>query len=123
MCANSTYIVRFDSTWFLLWMRLSFNLVNVYAKLVNVYQTFTRNMAANNKTQMVLHHDNRIIVSNSQQPPVSYSADFNAVHHLFEPKFHYASWFEAGSKLVADRFEAGSKLVATSFEPASNHLA
>jgi len=93
-------------------MRLSFNLVNVYAKLVNVYQTFTRNMAANNKTQMVLHHDNRIIVSNGQQPPVSYSADFNAVHHLIEPKFHYASWFEAGSKLVA-----------TSFEPASNHLA
>jgi len=26
-------------------------------------------------------------------------------------KFHYARWFEAGSKLVADRFEAGSKLV------------
>jgi len=38
-------------------------------------------------------------------------------------KFHYASWFEAGSKLVADRFEAGrrqaSNLSATSFEPAS----
>jgi len=27
-------------------------------------------------------------------------------------KFHYAIWFEAGSKLVADRFAAGSKLVA-----------
>jgi len=27
-------------------------------------------------------------------------------------KFHYASWFEAGSKLVADRSEADSKLVA-----------
>ena len=27
-------------------------------------------------------------------------------------KFHYASWFEAGSKLVADRFEARSKPVA-----------
>ena len=41
--------------------------------------------------------------------------------------FHYASWFEAGSKLVADRFEAGrrpvSNLSATSFEPASNQLA
>jgi len=42
-------------------------------------------------------------------------------------KFHYASWFEAGSKLVADRFEAGrrqaSNLSATSFEPASNQIA
>jgi len=31
---------------------------------------------------------------------------------LVKAKFHYASWFEAGSKLVADRFE-----------PASNQLA
>ena len=59
---------------------------------------------------------------------------------MFKAKFHYASWFEAGSKLVADRFnansitlsgsklvrsrvEAGSKLVRswspTSFEPDS----
>jgi len=29
------------------------------------------------------------------------------------------SWFEAGSKLVADMFEAGSNLSATSFEPDS----
>ena len=44
--------------------------------------------------------------------------------HL-KAKFHYASWFEAGSKLVADRFEAkfhyaiwfeaGSKMVADRF--------
>jgi len=38
-------------------------------------------------------------------------------------KFHYASWFETGWKLVADRFEAGrrpaSNLSATSFQPAS----
>jgi len=38
-------------------------------------------------------------------------------------KFHYASRFEAGLKLVADMFEAGrrlaSNLSATSFEPAS----
>jgi len=26
---------------------------------------------------------------------------------LLQAKFHYASWFEVGSKLVADRFEAG----------------
>jgi len=42
-------------------------------------------------------------------------------------KFHYTIWFEAGSKLVADRFEAGrrpaSKLSATSFEPALNQRA
>jgi len=42
---------------------------------------------------------------------------------LVKTKFHYASWFEAGSKLVADRFEAchrpASNLSATSFEPAS----
>jgi len=25
----------------------------------------------------------------------------------FKAKFHYAIWFKAGSKLVADRFEAG----------------
>jgi len=31
----------------------------------------------------------------------------------FEAKFHYAIWFEAGSKLVADcRFEAGRGPVA-----------
>jgi len=28
-------------------------------------------------------------------------------------KFHYASWFEAGSKLVADRFEAGCRPAAS----------
>jgi len=43
------------------------------------------------------------------------------INHLVKAKFHYASWFEAGSKLVVDRFEAGrrpaSKLFATSFEP------
>jgi len=32
-------------------------------------------MAANNETQMVLGHDNTIIVSNGQQPPVT-SASF-----------------------------------------------
>ena len=31
-------------------------------------------------------------------------------------KFHYTSWFEAGSKLVADRFEDGRR-------PASNQIA
>ena len=36
-------------------------------------------------------------------------------------KFHYASWFEAGSKLVADRFEAKFHY-AIWFEPASNQL-
>jgi len=40
---------------------------------------------------------------------------------LIKAKFHYASWFEAGSKLVADRFEAGrrpaSNQLRTSFEP------
>jgi len=29
-----------------------------------------------------------------------------------EAKFHYAIWFEAGSKLVADRFQAGHGPVA-----------
>jgi len=47
---------------------------------------------------------------------------------VVKAKFHYASWFEASSKLVADRFEAKfryaiSKLVGdqlrTSFEPDS----
>jgi len=26
---------------------------------------------------------------------------------MLKAKFHYATWFEAGWKLVADRFEAG----------------
>ena len=37
------------------------------------------------------------------------------VFWTIKAKFHYAIWFEAGSKLVAD-------LSATSFEPASNQL-
>jgi len=32
--------------------------------------------------------------------------------HALKAKFHYASWFEAGSKLVGDQLR-------TSFEPAS----
>jgi len=34
-------------------------------------------------------------------------------------KFHYASWFEAGLKLVADSFEPVCDQLRTSFEPAS----
>jgi len=34
-------------------------------------------------------------------------------HQKVKAKFHYAIWFEADSKLVADRFEAGSNLSAT----------
>jgi len=30
-------------------------------------------------------------------------------HELVKAKFHYAAWFEAGSKLIADRFEAGRR--------------
>jgi len=42
------------------------------------------------------------------------------MHHIYcdlllKAKFHYASWFEAGSKLVTDRYEAGQR-------PASNQL-
>jgi len=36
-------------------------------------------------------------------------------------KFHYASWFEARSKLVADRFKAKFHY-AIWFEPSSNQL-
>jgi len=38
---------------------------------------------------------------------------------LLKAKFHYASWFEAGSELDRGWFEPGSNL----FEPASNQLA
>jgi len=59
---------------------------------------------------------------------VQYNADNQSV--TLRVKFHYASWFEACSKLVADRFEAklyyaiwferpAWNLSATSFEPAS----
>jgi len=33
----------------------------------------------------------------------------NAIFRTVKAKFHYAKWFEAGSKLVADRFEAGRR--------------
>jgi len=47
--------------------------VNVmYMKVVRVYQTFTRNIAGNHKSQVVLSHDNSIIASNGHQPPVSF---------------------------------------------------
>ena len=44
-------------------MRLSFNSANVYTQLVNVYQKFTRNMKANDKTQMVLSRDTVFVAS------------------------------------------------------------
>ena len=40
--------------------------------------------------------------------------DFGIRKSQFPLRYLVRSWFEAGSKLVADRFEAGS---ATSFEP------
>jgi len=47
--------------------------------------------------------------------------------YFIKAKFRYASWFQAGSKLVADMFEArrrqASNLSVTNFEPASNQLA
>ena len=39
---------------YIVWMRWSCDLVNVYTKLVKVYQTFTRIWADNNKTLMIL---------------------------------------------------------------------
>jgi len=39
----------------------------------------------------------------------------------FKAKFNYACWFEAGSKLVADRFEAKFPY-SIWFEPSSNQL-
>jgi len=51
------------------------------------------------------------------------SATAEGPRDAIKAKFHYAIWFEAGSRLVADRLEAGSNLSATSFEPASNQIA
>ena len=67
-----------------------------------------------------------------------YCARYDNTDNSEGPKarFHYAIWFEAGSKLVADRFEAkfhyaiwfevgrrpASNQLRTSFEPASNQL-
>jgi len=55
------------------------------------------------------------------------SVSAHAAFTIFvKAKFHCASWFEAGSKLVADRFEVGrrpaSNQLRTSFVPASNQL-
>jgi len=38
-----------------------------------------------------------------------FQAGLKLVADRFEAKFHYAIWFEAGLKLVADRFEAGRR--------------
>jgi len=40
-------------------------------------------------------------------------------NRTLKAKFHYASWFEAGLKLVRSWFEAGSNQLRTNFEPAS----
>jgi len=40
----------------------------------------------------------------------SSSATAESTISAVKAKFHYAIWFEAGSKLVADRFEAGRNL-------------
>ena len=50
-------------------MCLAFNSVNVETKLAKVWATFARSMVTSNKTQMVLNHNNSIIVSNGQHPP------------------------------------------------------
>jgi len=49
--------------------------------------------------------------------PIPYGLEQRVV----KAKFHYARWFEAGSKLVVDRFEAKFHY-AMWFEPASNQL-
>jgi len=53
------------------------------------------------------------------------SKDIKSINNIntrdIQAKFHYASWFEAGSKLVADRFEVKFRY-AIWFEPASNQL-
>jgi len=95
----------------------------------------------NNSTRRHLRAPCRIVPTcrcHCAQSSLNY--DDLACHRLLncylKAKFHYASWFEAGSKLVADRFEAkfhytiwfeaGLKLVGdqlrTSFEPAPNQL-
>ena len=40
---------------------------------------------------------------------------------LFKAKFHYASWFGAGSKLVRSLFEPDT-VMEFGFDPASNEL-
>jgi len=50
-----------------------------------------------------------------------FEAGSKLVADRYEAKFHYAIWFEAGSKLVADRLEAGQQL-RTRLRPASNQL-
>jgi len=47
--------------------------------------------------------------------------DVTSCKQSIKAKFHYASWFEAGSKLVADRLEAGRQL-RTCLRPPSNQL-
>jgi len=53
-------------------MRLSFDFKHLHEtckRLLN--KTLTRNMTTSKKTQMVLGHDNGIIVSKDQQPPMT----------------------------------------------------
>jgi len=63
-------------------MRLRFNLSNVQTKLVNAYhQTFTRNMAATNKTQMVLVTV-LFIVRKGQQSSITSALQINLMFRL-----------------------------------------
>ena len=41
---------------------------------------------------------------------------------ILKAKFHYASWFEAGSKLVADRFEPASVMEFGFYDSCANAL-
>ena len=105
--------------------------------IVFVLQTVRKRCATSEHKQFKhssVNNCSRPIALQLLHPPYYFNFQSSRISHKFAPmklnltlkaKFHYASWFEAGSKLVADRFEAiwFESWSATSFEPASNQLA
>ena len=82
-------------------MRLLFNLLNVYTKLENVYTRYSWT----NKMQVVLSHDNSIIINNGQQPPDNgvRSSQYHLILHQVTKILRYA-FISAPNFVTAAKF-------------------
>jgi len=79
-------------------MCLAFNSVNVETKLAKVWATFARSMVTSNKTQMVLNHNNSIIVSNGQHPPAHLWRQLGCLQ--WSSSIRLSAWFYISHKNV-----------------------
>jgi len=93
-----------------------------------------RSVDAGQRTVVQLHggsvatdDDGSVVTVNWSSPAQLFAVSEKNSQILIRAKFHYATWFEGGSKLVADRsatsFEPVCDQRRTCFEPASNQIA